>query len=178
MPEDGHRHSRSAGRAVSGLSVSRRAFLMKGAATGAAVTAFYVAPRITTVLVRPAYASGTPAAPVCLETKLTASDPVGDPNFGNFGRWVAISGDTAVVGASLNDDAGTNSGSAYIFRRDEGGANNWGEVKKLTASDAAAGDLFGEGVAISGDTAIVGAHHDDFGDLLGPGSAYVYQNVV
>ena len=51
---------------------------------------------------------------------------------------VAISGDTAIVGACFNDDTGTDSGSAYIFERNTNGANMWGEVQKLTASDAAA----------------------------------------
>ncbi len=104
--------------------------------------------------------------------KLTATDAVvGD----FFGQSVAISGDTIVVGAHLNDDAcpanpGCESGSAYVFERDQGGANNWGEVKKLTASDAAGGDFFGIAVSISGDTIVIGAS----GDLIG-GSAYVFE---
>ena len=48
-------------------------------------------------------------------------------------------------------------GAAYIFERHEGGASNWGQVKKLTAGDAAALDDFGDSVAISGDTVVVGA---------------------
>jgi hypothetical protein len=44
---------------------------------------------------------------------------------------------------------------------------------KLTASDAAAGDRFGFGVALSGDTALVGATHDDDAGS-DSGSAYVY----
>ena len=36
-----------------------------------------------------------------------------------------------------------------------GGADNWGEVKKLTASDAQAGDWFGNSVAIHGHFALV-----------------------
>ena len=44
--------------------------------------------------------------------KLTASDAApGD----EFGISVAISGDTAIVRAYLDDDAGENSGSAYLF---------------------------------------------------------------
>ncbi|HIF62631.1 MAG TPA: hypothetical protein EYQ35_00525, partial [candidate division UBP10 bacterium] len=78
---------------------------------------------------------------------------------------MAISGDTAIVGAPYDWDppAPTTywSGSAYIYQRDEGGVNNWGEVKKITASDAAGGDQFGTSVAISGDTAIVGAWRND-----------------
>ncbi len=35
------------------------------------------------------------------------------------------------------------SGSAYVFERNFGGTDNWGERAKLTASDAAAYDAFG-----------------------------------
>jgi len=102
--------------------------------------------------------------------KLTASDAdAGD----YFGRSVAISGDTVVVGAWGNDDGGDRSGSAYIFSRNQGGADQWGQVKKLRASDEAANDYFGRSVAMSGDTVVVGAYgNDDDGDLSG--SAYLY----
>ncbi|NNE68566.1 MAG: hypothetical protein HKN33_18520, partial [Pyrinomonadaceae bacterium] len=103
--------------------------------------------------------------------KLTASDAaLGD----GFGWSVAISGDTAIVGAYANDDGGSDSGSAYIFERNQGGANNWGEVRKLTASDAAAGDNFGYSVAISVDTVIVGAFGNDDGGI-DSGSAYIFE---
>ena len=106
--------------------------------------------------------------------KLVASDAAAGDGFGGSERGVAISGDTAIVGAALNDDAGDDSGSAYIFRQDEGGTDNWGEVKKVTASDAAAGDFFGSTVAISGDTAMVGALlNDDAGS--NSGSAYIFR---
>ncbi len=72
--------------------------------------------------------------------KLVASDAQADDAFGHS---VAVSGDTAVVGAFGEDAGGQYAGAAYVFGRDEGGADNWGEVKKLTASDAQAGDWFG-----------------------------------
>ncbi len=103
--------------------------------------------------------------------KLTASDAAAEDE---FGYSVSISGDTAVVGAYLDDDAGSQSGSAYVFERNQGGADNWGEVKKLTASDAAAEDEFGYSVSISGDTAVVGAYlNDDAGPQSG--SAYIFE---
>ncbi len=103
--------------------------------------------------------------------KLLASDAM---NTDRFGISVAIDGDTAIVGADLNDDDGDNSGSVYIFQRDVGGTDNWGEVTKLTASDAATADLFGNSVSINGDTAIVGAwFNDDAGSASG--SAYIFQ---
>jgi hypothetical protein len=103
--------------------------------------------------------------------KLTASDGAADDRFGNS---VSISGNTAIVGAPQNDDNGNDSGSAYIFSRDQGGADNWGEVKKLTSSDGAAGDDFGISVSISGSTAIVGAWEDD-DNGRNSGSAYIYR---
>ena len=84
--------------------------------------------------------------------KLTASDAAtGD----RFGRTVSVSGDTAVVGTFGDDDAGGSSGSAYIFERYQGGVDNWGQVAKLTASDAAVLDFFARSVSVSGDTAVV-----------------------
>ena len=93
---------------------------------------------------------------------MTASDSqAGD----RFGWSVAVSGDTAVVGKCCEDEA------AYTFGRDEGGLDNWGEVKKLTASDAQAGDRFGWSVAVSGDAAVVGATREDSGGYRA-GAAY------
>ncbi|MCH7580736.1 MAG: hypothetical protein IIB22_10885, partial [Chloroflexi bacterium] len=55
---------------------------------------------------------------------------------------MAVSGDTAVVGANLEDggagDPLDRAGAAYVFERNQGGADSWGEVAKLTASDAQA----------------------------------------
>jgi len=102
------------------------------------------------------------------EVKLTASDGA---ERDSFGLSVAISGDYAVVGAHLNDDTGSQSGSAYIFKHD-GAA--WTEQAKITASDGVAGDFFGVSVAISGDYAVVGAHlNDDTGSQSG--SAYIFK---
>ncbi len=103
--------------------------------------------------------------------KLIADDAAAEDHFGIF---VSVSGDTAIVGASRNDDAGANSGAAYVFERDQGGPGNWGQVTKLTADDAAADDQFGTSVSISGDTAIVGADWDDDG-AIDSGSAYVFE---
>ena len=104
--------------------------------------------------------------------KLLASNPQDGDQFG----WsVAVSGDTAVVGAWLEDDGGSDAGAAYVFQRDQGGADNWGEVEKLTASDAEADDRFGGGVAVSGDTAVVGAIGKDAGGGDFAGAAYVFE---
>lgn len=102
--------------------------------------------------------------------KLTATSP---ENAAYFGQSVAVSGDFALVGARGEDGAGTNLGAAYIYDRNYGGSDNWGEVANLTASDAQNGDEFGSSVAISGDYAIVGAYYED-GTGTSQGAAYVY----
>ena len=107
-------------------------------------------------------------APVVIERQtLLASDGAAYDYFGNS---VSISGDYAIVGAPYDDDKGSTSGSAYIFRRD---GTNWSEQQKLLASDGAAVDYFGESVSISGDYAIVGAKYDD-DKGTNSGSAYMF----
>jgi hypothetical protein len=86
---------------------------------------------------------------------------------------VAISGDTVVVGAYLEDGAGSDRGAAYVFERNQDGANNWDQIHKLTGSDAADDDLFGNSVAISGNTVVVGAYRED-GTGGDRGAAYVF----
>ena len=99
--------------------------------------------------------------------KILASDgAVSD----EFGQSVAISGDYAIVGALGDDDNGSGSGSAYVFRST--GTNTWDSGTKIVASDGAENDYFGYSVAISGDYAIVGAYLDD-DNGSGSGSAYI-----
>jgi hypothetical protein len=165
--------------------------------------------------------------------QLTASDAGAGDSFGNS---VALSGNTAVVGAFGDDDKGTDAGAAYVFVRDTSGA--WNEQQKLTAGDGNAsnyfsvsavaiqdntilvgayawdggtppfilidddrgaayvftrsgtvwtqqteiiasdgerGDSFGIGVAISGDSALIGARHATAGGTVAAGAAYVYR---
>ncbi|CAK0870069.1 unnamed protein product [Prorocentrum cordatum] len=77
-----------------------------------------------------------------------------------FGRAVAVSSDGArvAVGASYDDDQGSNSGSVHVFDGTTGA-----RLLKLVASDGAEEDLFGLSVAVSSDGArvVVGAYYDD-----------------
>ena len=116
---------------------------------------------------------GTPLADNWGEVKkLTASDGATDDR---FGYSVAIWGDIVVVGCPLdNTGAVSDHGSAYLFARNQGGANNWGQVKKLTASDGAATDRFGYSVAICEDLVVVGAYWDDVAGQTDQGSAYLF----
>ncbi|MFA5251670.1 MAG: FG-GAP repeat protein [Phycisphaerae bacterium] len=100
-----------------------------------------------------------------LQTKITATDGAAGDWFG----WsVSISGDYVIVGAYGDDDRGSDSGSAYIFKRN---GTAWSQLAKLTASDGAAYDLFGYSVSISGDYAIAGAYRDN----SYRGSAYIFK---
>ena len=92
-----------------------------------------------------------------------------------FGISVAISGSTAIVGALLNDDNGTNSGSAYLF--DISDPKNPVQIAKLLPNDGAANDQFGTSVAISGAIAIVGAYFDD-DNGESSGSAYLFDSTT
>jgi len=93
-------------------------------------------------------------------------------NFDGFGRSVAVSEDTIVVGATGEDSDATGvngnqsdnstagSGAAYIFVRN--GAT-WTQQAYLKASNTGASDAFGSSVAVQGDTVVVGAGSDSFG---------------
>ncbi len=108
-----------------------------------------------------------------LVKKLVAPDAAGGDR---FGVRTSINGCVVVVGASLDDDAGSSSGSAYAFGQDVGAVNNWGFVRKLVAPDAALGDQFGSGVAVSGDVAVIGAETDDDAGA-NSGSAHVFDGL-
>jgi hypothetical protein len=102
---------------------------------------------------------------------------------GDFFGWsLAINGDTVVAGAYGEDggsgDPLTDAGAAYIFRRNQGGADAWGQVTILRAADAQAGDHLGQAVAISHDTIAAGAPFEDGGSgdpIADSGAAYVFQ---
>ena len=98
-----------------------------------------------------------PVGGVWSPTGLIACPPVFVADREAFGNAVSLNGNTAIVGAHHDDDNGENSGSAYVFRRDEGGTESWGLVTKIVPADGDVDDLFGTSVAVSGDTAIVGA---------------------
>ena len=101
---------------------------------------------------------------------LSASDKA---DYDYFGRKVAVSGDIIIVGAPQANSGGTDRGQAYVFSRNQGGANNWGQVKILSASDKADTNMFGWSVAVSGDTVVIGAIHANSGGLV-RGQAYVF----
>lgn len=120
---------------------------------------------VTCALMLAALPAGTSVAAWNQEPVLTAG--ADGKQFDSFGWSVAVSGDTAIVGANSDDVTSLRSGSAYVFVRS--GAT-WTRQARLTASDATLRDLFGHAVAISGDAAVVGALRSN-GNR---GSAYVF----
>jgi len=85
-----------------------------------------------------------------------------------FGHEVALDGDTAIVSAfGVGPDY---QGAAYVFTRTNG---LWSQQTKLRSSPVAVNDYFGFGVALEGDTAIIGAPRDETnGDSSG--AVYVF----
>jgi hypothetical protein len=81
--------------------------------------------------------------------RIIAGDAAGTDYFGNS---ISVSGDVVVVGA-WGETA--NTGAAYVFYKDKGGIDNWGQVKKITVGVASS--RFGFSVSVSGDYLIVGA---------------------
>ena len=115
-----------------------------------------------------------------------------------FGYSVAISGDTIVVGAIVEDSSATgvngnqddnsasDAGAAYVFQRS---GSTWSQQAYLKASNTDASDYFGVSVAISGDTIVVGASgegssatgvngNQDDNSASAAGAAYVFSSPV
>jgi small nuclear ribonucleoprotein (snRNP)-like protein len=115
-------------------------------------------------------ASATTAFTNYRETKLVASDK--DAN-AQFGKSVALEGDTVVAGAHRDDGGGvTDAGAVYIFKRS---GTLWSEEAKLVASDKEASVHFGSSMALEGDTVVVGAVLDDEGGVENAGAVYIFK---
>ena len=86
-----------------------------------------------------------------------------------FGKSVSISGNYVIVGVYADDEdaAGlntlSNAGSAYIFSKDQGGTDKWGQTTKIVAEGSRyiLANNYGNSVAIDGDYAVVGASNED-----------------
>ncbi len=91
-----------------------------------------------------------------------------------FGRSLSIDDDILVVGAEQGSGAGS-SGSAYLFDRNKGGADHWGQVKKLFAVEGENGDHFGASASIDRDTVVIGASFQRIDDTPSAGAAFVFE---
>ncbi|WP_395377132.1 choice-of-anchor D domain-containing protein [Marinicella sp. W31] len=99
--------------------------------------------------------------------KLTASDGAA---FDVFGLSLSLWGDRALIGSDSDGGNGTRSGAAYVFDFD---GSSWSQSAKLTASNAAAIDLFGRSVSLWGDRALIGAEGDDE-NTSNSGAAFIF----
>ena len=90
-----------------------------------------------------------------------------------FGYRVAISGNYAIVGAYLEDDAGgLSSGKAYIYNAISGALLH--TLDNPNAYGTSEDDSFGNSIAISGNYAIVGAYDEDDAGGETSGKAYIF----
>ena len=94
-----------------------------------------------------------------------------------FGRSVALDGDTVLVGApgkNINDNL--DQGAAYVFIRES--SSSWSQQARLLAVDGAEDDRFGQSIALRGNTALVGAYLADVEvEDDQQGAAYVFAQV-
>lgn len=109
------------------------------------------------------------------QQELTAADGARDDEFGNS---VAVDGNTAIIGAWGKNSsylpgapmtAVAPQGAAYVFIC-SGDPCTWRQKQELTASDGQRGDEFGNSIAMSGNTAIIGAPYKNSYQ----GAAYVF----
>ncbi len=106
-------------------------------------------------------------------TWVQSAELFGDSNSGgnvNFGRSVAVDGDTVLVGARDDDDNGINAGAAYVF---VGGDGNWTRQAKLLVTEGTNYSRVGTDVSIRGNTAVLGAK-EYTGNFYNSGSAYIF----
>jgi hypothetical protein len=106
---------------------------------------------------------------------LTGINAINDGD--NFGISLATSADgkTIIVGASSDENVGSNSGLVYVFDRV---GNSFNQVGILTGSNTGSNDLFGTSVATSADgkTIVVGASADET-TINDTGLVYVFDRV-
>jgi hypothetical protein len=98
--------------------------------------------------------TGWPASPTT-----SIAPPVGLAN-DSFGRALAVSGTSVLVGAGSSD-------IAYMYVR---GTKKWSKNPTITLVDPSGNGDFGQAVAVSGTTAVVGGS----GGSNGTGASYVY----
>ncbi len=110
--------------------------------------------------------AASPAKPWAGVLSLTVAPAQAD----GFGTSLALADGRLLVGAPQRSGGG----AAFLFERNQGGSDRWGQIDQLTASDAAAGDAFGHAVALNPGVAVVGAPFDDHTAGADAGSVYVF----
>ena len=103
------------------------------------------------------------------KTKLTLKS---NPPYKDFGRSMAMSKDTLVVGSPQAGKNGVMSGSANVFKRTSTG---WLHTAELMPKIGKQLEFFGDSVAISGNVIVVGCPGDSENGHSA-GAAYVFEN--
>ena len=102
------------------------------------------------------------------QAKLVAEPAYADDTLGGN---VAIKNNMAMLGASRRDGVGKDSGAVFAFERK---ANSWSQRQMLTATDAKAGDAFGQSIALTERFLVIGAPHSD-APQKDSGAVYIYK---
>lgn len=103
------------------------------------------------------------------------NDPYPGSPYTAFGETVAIEGDTVIISAASEDYDGYNSpGAVYVYEKDQGGVDNWGQVGRLTGYLNNGVD-FGTGLAIEGNTLVIGEPGFGYGSNPDFGAALVFR---
>lgn len=123
-----------------------------------------------------AFEDGGAAYPVTIDPLITTLERKLEATTGTqvglFGSSVALSGNTALIGASEDDTAeGQDVGGAYVFVLIEG---TWRQHAKLAAPEGEPFDYLGRSVALDGDTALVSMHGEDSGVGSESGAVLVF----
>ncbi len=99
-------------------------------------------------------------------------DPVDYLNSGDgFGSAVALSDDTAMVGARSHYVLGQPMGAAYVYTRNGG---EWTQQQRLKPSDGAGNDYFGRSLALDGDAALIGSPLHNHTTTSQSGACYLF----
>jgi hypothetical protein len=106
-----------------------------------------------------------------------AHDAAGDVLYGSdTGADQLLSIDSVTAQATpLSGAVAQDSGAVYVFERDEGGADAWGELAVFSSSEALTGDRFGGSMSLDGPTAVVAAWSHPTDGLSGAGAAYLFE---
>tara|TARA_A100001234_G_scaffold126636_1_gene111102 strand:- start:9744 stop:16739 length:6996 start_codon:yes stop_codon:yes gene_type:complete len=105
--------------------------------------------------------------------KLTPSDGAASDYFSY--ECISLDGDTIAIGSPYNDGGGSNRGAVYIFTRNTAGdlTSGWTQRTKLQYGNI--NDYFGFGVALEGDTLVIGAPDWDHHSTTDSGLVYIYK---
>ena len=107
--------------------------------------------------------------------KLSLSNPTANYE---FGYGLSIKNDIIAVGVPGKNNGNTDDGIVLLYQKDEGGTDNWGNFKTLTASDGASYDKFGSNIVMKNGFIFICAFeaHSLIGNTSDTGAVYIFEN--